>query len=63
MKLIINKIRAIVFLVAAFGYLPLQSAEDGSVKPKLESEVKVEKAAPEVKEPLQEFLFCLKWVI
>jgi hypothetical protein len=42
MKFNINKIRAIVFLVAALGYLPLQSAEEGSIKKEIKTETKVE---------------------
>jgi len=45
MKFNINRIRAIVFLVAALGYLPLQSADQNSVKKEVKSEAKVEKAA------------------
>lgn len=42
MKLNINKIRALVFLVAALGYLPLQSADHSSQKKEMISDVKVE---------------------
>lgn len=43
MKLTINRIRAIVFMIAAFGYLPLQSAEHAPVKKDIKSDVKIER--------------------
>jgi len=42
MKLNINRIRAIVFMIAAFGYLPLQSAEHKSEKQSIKTDVKIE---------------------
>ena len=50
MKFSINRLRSIVFLIAALGYLPLQSADTpskkkDSVKSKIES-VKVVKKTP-----------------
>jgi|GEM_PF-3268983 len=52
MKFNINRIRAIVFMVAAFGYLPLQSAEQSSLNKKVSSEAKVEQAEKVTVKPI-----------
>jgi len=43
MKFNINRIRTIVFMIAAFGYLPLQSADKPSSKSSVKTDVKIEK--------------------
>lgn len=39
-------------MVAAFGYLPLQSAEHGSEKQKLNNDIKIEKAEKAEAKPI-----------
>ena len=43
MKFSINRLRSIVFLIAALGYLPLQSADSPSKKEDLNPKIKVAK--------------------